>query len=127
VPLNDTAVDVVRAQRGRHPAHVFTYEGKPIKQVSTAAWYKALKRAGIENFRWHDLRHTWASWHVQGGTPLFPLRELAGWETEKMVRRYAHLAADHLAAYARNTESHGTDTAQPPDFPGTARLQVVRN
>ena len=53
---------------------------------------KALKRAGIENFRWHDLRHTWVSWHVQQGTPLFALQEMAGWETEKMVRRYAHLS-----------------------------------
>ncbi len=112
VPLNDTALQVVREQRGKHPVQVFTYEGQPIKQVSTAAWYKALKRAGIEDFRWHDLRHTWASWHVQGGTPLFALQELAGWETEKTVRRYAHLAAEHLAVYAGNTESHGTNTAQ---------------
>ena len=112
-------------QRGKHPTRVFTYEGEPIKQVSTRAWYNALKRAGIEDFRWHDLRHTWASWHVQSGTPLFALQELAGWETEKMVRRYAHLAAEHLAVYAGNTESHGTNPAQPPDFHGTARLQVV--
>jgi integrase len=127
VPLNDTAMDVVRAQRGKHLTHVFTYEGQPIKQVSTRAWYLALKRAGIEDFRWHDLRHTWASWHVQSGTPLFALQELGGWETEKMVRRYAHLAADHLALHAANTEIHGTNTAQPPDFRGTARLQVVGN
>ena len=45
-------------------------------------------------------------------------KELAGWETEKMVRRYAHLAAEHLAVYAGNTESHGTITAQAPDFHG---------
>jgi len=44
-----------------------------------------------------------------------------------MVRRYAHLAAKHLAIYASNTESHGTHTAQPPDFRGTTRLQVMGN
>jgi integrase len=99
VPLNDTACAVLRRQIGKHEALVFTYEGNAIHQVSTAAWYKALRRAGIPDFRWHDLRHTWASWHVQAGTPLFALQELAGWETEKMVRRYAHLAADHLAPY----------------------------
>jgi integrase len=120
VPLNRTAMRIVRAQVGQHPVRVFTYEGRPVKQLSTKAWYKALARAGIRNFRWHDLRHTWASWHVQNGTPLFALQELAGWETEKMVRRYAHLAADHLAVYADKLESHGTDTARPPDFCGTA-------
>jgi hypothetical protein len=56
---------------------VFSYLGKPITQVSTKAWYAPLKRAGIEDFRWHDLRHTWASWHVQNGTPLCALQELA--------------------------------------------------
>jgi integrase len=45
VPLNDTALQVVREQKGKHPVQVFTYEGQPIKQVSTADWYKALKRA----------------------------------------------------------------------------------
>jgi hypothetical protein len=73
-----------------------------------------LKRAGIENFRWHDLRHTWASWHVQQGTPLFALQEMAGWETEKMVRRYTHLAVGHLAVYADNLKLHGTILAQLP-------------
>jgi hypothetical protein len=37
---------------------------------------------------------------VQNGTPLFALQELGGWESAEMVRRYAHLAADHLAPYA---------------------------
>ena len=69
-------------------------------QVSTKAWYAAMERAGIEDFRWHDLRHCWATWHVQNGTPLFALQELGGWESPEMVRRYAHLAADHLAPYA---------------------------
>ena len=74
--------------------------GKRITQVSTKAWYAALKEAGIEDFRWHDLRHTWASWHVQAGTPLFALQEMGGWSSAEMVRRYAHLAADHLSPYA---------------------------
>ena len=85
---------------GKHPTHVFSYRGRPIRQVSTKAWKKALKRAGIEDFRWHDLRHTWASWHVQNGTPLFALQELGGWESPEMVRRYAHLSAEHLTPYA---------------------------
>ncbi|WP_408605675.1 tyrosine-type recombinase/integrase [Methylosarcina fibrata] len=47
----------------------------------------------------HDLRHTWASWLVQAGTPLHALQELGGWESVEMVRRYAHFSSDHLADY----------------------------
>ena len=100
VPLNAEAVVTIRKNLGKHPTHVFVFQGKPVYQVSTKTWYSALKRAGITDFRWHDLRHTWASWHVQNGTPLHALQELGGWETADMVRRYAHLAAEHLAPYA---------------------------
>lgn len=100
VPLNAEALVLVQKQIGKHVTHVFSYKGRPIIQVSTKAWYAALERADIRDFRWHDLRHTWASRHVQNGTPLFALQELGGWESAEMVRRYAHLAADHLAPYA---------------------------
>lgn len=107
VPLNGEALAIVRKQTGIHPTHVFSFRGKPIVQVSTKAWYGALRRAEIDDFRWHDLRHTWASWHVQNGTPLFVLQELGGWESSEMVRRYAHLAVDHLAPFADRLSALG--------------------
>ena len=64
------------------------------------AWRAALARVGITDFRWHDLRHTWASWHVQAGTPIHVLQELGGWSDIRMVQKYAHLAPEHLAEYA---------------------------
>jgi hypothetical protein len=75
VPLDRDAALLLRQRLGKHPMYVFSYHGKRITQVSTKAWYAALKNAGIEDFRWHNLRHTWASWHVQAGTPLFALQE----------------------------------------------------
>lgn len=103
VPLNAEAMKVLERQLGKNPSYVFTYGGTPVKQVNTKAWKAALRRAGVEDFHWHDLRHTWASWHVQQGTPLHVLQELGGWETVDMVRRYAHLAAEHTAHYAERT------------------------
>ncbi len=100
VPLNREALIILHLQQGKHKTHVFTYQNQPVQEVTTAAWYKALKRAGIKDFKWHDLRHTWASWHVQAGTPLHILQELGGWESVEMVRRYAHLDATHLLQYA---------------------------
>jgi integrase len=73
-----------------------------------------LKRTWIDNFRWHDLRHTWASWRVQNGTPMYDLQEMDGWKSVEMVRRYAHLAPAHLAKHADVASNllDGTNTAQ---------------
>jgi integrase len=79
---------------------VFTYRGKPIKYVNTRSWRNALVRAGIENFRWHDLHHTWASLLAQQGTSLNVLKELGGWESQEMVNRYAHLSDSQLMSHS---------------------------
>lgn len=100
VPLSGAAIAVLEVCKGKHAQFVFTYRGKPLRSANTRAWRRALERAGIENFRWHDLRHTWASWHAQEGTPLYVLQELGGWSDEAMVKRYAHLAPHHYAQHA---------------------------
>ncbi|EUJ09400.1 site-specific recombinase XerD [Methylophilaceae bacterium 11] len=105
VPLNDTAMQVLQRQLGKHETRVFTYLGKPLKAANTKAWSNALKRAGITDFRWHDLRHTWATWQRQAGTPTHELQRLGGWRTGAMVERYAHLAPDHLATAAKRLDA----------------------
>lgn len=113
VSLNETAIEVLKRQLGRHPKRVFTYQGQPYRRIYTKAWQKALKRAGIENFRWHDLRHTWASWLAQKGVPLSDIQEMGGWETPAMVKRYAHLSPAHLAHRAKLLDGLiGTNSAQ---------------
>lgn len=107
VPLNGEAISVIREQRFKHDRYVFTYQGRRIRRANNSGWRNALKKAGIENFRWHDLRHTWASWHVQNGTALNVLQELGGWESIEMVRRYAHLAPDNLATAAAENLPRG--------------------
>jgi len=100
VPLNTDAISVLKKRIGIHSKYVFTYNNNPLANISTTTWSKALARAGIENFRWHDLRHTWASWHVQSGTSLQELQLLGGWSSFTMVLRYAHLSSSHLQAAA---------------------------
>ncbi len=105
VPLNEMALSVLRKQVGRHQTLVFTYQGQPIEQVSTRAWRQALVRAGIDNFRWHDLRHTFATWHRQAGTPTHELQRLGGWKTGVMVERYAHVAPEALQSAASRLDA----------------------
>ena len=69
-----------------------------------SAWKRSLKRAEIEKFRFHDLRHTWASWHLMSGTSLQELMELGGWKSYEMVLRHAHLAPEHLSDAAARIE-----------------------
>jgi integrase len=102
IPLNGDAMAVLAAQTGLHPEWVFPYRGQPVTQTATRVWREALAKAGIKEFTWHDLRHTWASWHVMNGTRLEELQKLGGWKTLEMVLRYAHLAPEHLARVADN-------------------------
>ena len=97
----------------------------PIDTANTRAWRRALTQGGIESFRWHHLRHTWASGHVQNGTPLHVLQELGGWACFGMVQRYAHLSAEHLAAYAGNVSKIRAVTSTLLGTPAVSREEVV--
>jgi integrase len=116
VPLNDDAMAVLRKQVGKNETNVFTYKDNPVAVANTRAWRLALVRAGISDFRWHDLRHTWASWHVQNGTPLHILKELGGWADLTMVLRYAHLSSESLSGYANNS-NHDKILSYPQKSP----------
>lgn len=117
VPLNSEAMAVLQKQLGKHRERVFTFRGQPVAATTTKAWYSAVKRAGVHPLRFHDLRHTFASWHVQQGTPLSVLQELGGWQSGAMVSRYAHLGAEHLAPWNDRLAAHGTSLAQGPEVP----------
>lgn len=106
VPLNQDAVKVLEEQVGKHPQYCFTYRGQFIKwELTNTGWHKALKRAGMTDLRFHDLRHTWASWHRQAGTSCDELKDLGGWKSRQMVDRYAKYSTEHLAAAAARIEN----------------------
>lgn len=114
--LNNDAIELLRKLRFKNNCeYVFSRStNKRVYDIDRRDFKRACTLSGIENFHFHDLRHTWASWHVQAGTPLYTLKNLGGWETLEMVNKYAHLNADHMLGFANNV----TFTAQKP-FNGT--------
>ncbi len=96
IPLNVEAMEVLQRWAGqageRRAAKVF--EVGDIKK----GWGKLITDARIEQFRFHDLRHHFASRLVRAGVDLNTVRELLGHADITMTLRYAHLAPDTLAA-----------------------------
>ena len=72
--------------------------------VGNTVWLEVVRKPGLEDFRFHDLRHTWASWHRQAGTSCDELKDLSGWKSRVTVDRYAKLTTEHLAAAASRIE-----------------------
>lgn len=101
VPLNDAALAAVKSQQGVHPEFVFTFRRKPMAKPKYA-FSDACRRAGVPDFTWHGFRHTWATWHVQNGTPLEVLQKLGGWSDLRMVMNYAHHAPGFVAQFVNN-------------------------
>lgn len=110
IPLNTDAVKVLRELKTLNPegAHVFQWRGKPVDDCNGHAFKDAATRAGMPDLRWHDLRHTFASWAVQRGVTLHELMQLGGWSSYQMVLRYAHLAPDNLAHAAEKLRTNRT-------------------
>lgn len=107
IPLNATAVKVLKDRIAFRLNHcprspwVFAHEdGRRVSQIWNC-FQKARRRAGIVDFRIHDLRHTFASWLVSAGVPLTEVRDLLGHASIRETERYAHLAPDRLSVAVR--------------------------
>lgn len=100
IPLNAEALATLEAwkKQGAPGGYVFPgQDGERMTDVKTA-WLELLKNAGVTDFRWHDMRHDFASRLVMAGVPLNTVRDLLGHSDIKMTLRYAHLAPDSKAA-----------------------------
>ena len=113
VPLNDTAAAILRALPSRfHSRWVFpSRAGKtPLNATNfrQRVFNPAVRKAEIENFRWHDLRHTFASRLAMKGVDLNSIRELMGHRTLAMTLRYAHLSQSHLHQAVKQIDDGGS-------------------
>jgi site-specific recombinase XerD len=96
VPLNQEALQVMRVWRKCSEAE-YVFCGKTGDRLTSAktSWRNLLLKARIDDFRWHDMRHHFASQLVMAGVDLNTVRELLGHSDLSMTLRYAHLGADH--------------------------------
>lgn len=99
VPLNSEAIDALKIWYDQRLGEDYVFPSKYGKKMTTVkkSWKKALNLANIKNFRWHDLRHHFASKLVMAGVDLNTVRELLGHADITTTLRYAHLAPEHKA------------------------------
>ena len=99
ISINDMLYESLRnLEERKNGPYVFpNKEGKPYVDIRKG-FKAALRRTGIKNFRFHDLRHTFASHLVMGGIDLKTVQELMGHKSFEMTLRYAHLSLDHKKA-----------------------------
>lgn len=94
IPMNETVKEILRGI-DRRGDYVFCNGSGKVFATIRKSFETALKKSGIENFRFHDLRHTFASNLVMEGVDIMTVKELMGHKTLEMTLRYAHLAPNH--------------------------------
>jgi integrase len=127
VALNSEAIDALRAAKRRavvSPLVFCTPEGRSLGLNFKRYWQPAVRAAGLVDFRFHDLRHTFASRLVACGVSSYIVQHAGGWRTASMMQRYAHLdpgtirAAVELLTLPSRVRS-GTDSGTQPPVSGT--------
>jgi len=96
IPINEQ-VKTAFIRTSKHPDSPYIFcnkDGEPYGDVRKS-FFTALKKSGILNFHFHDLRHTFASHLVMNGVDLNTVRELLGHKSLEMTLRYSHLSPDH--------------------------------
>ena len=108
--MNETVFDTLRGMV-RRIDNPYVFPGKePASHRADLpkSWEGFLVKASVEDFRWHDLRHTFASRLVMAGVDLYTVSKLLGNHDIKMTQRYAHLSPDHLHQAVRALDKIGT-------------------
>ena len=101
VPINKAVARVFQRikkrqmRQGKRCVYVFTYKGKKISSNVQTSFENAVKKAELVDFRFHDLRHTFASHYVMKGGSIKSLQEILGHKDITMTMRYAHLSEDY--------------------------------
>lgn len=126
VPLNEEARKALlgrfrfRAEFCPDSPWVFAHKSGERVQYMQNGFQAACRRAGIDRFRVHDLRHTCASWMVQQGVPLLEVRDVLGHSSFEMTERYAHLAPGTLQSAVGALDRLRSGYVEPQEVQGQA-------
>ena len=99
IPLNDEAMAVLEHWREQTEGCGYVFPGETGERLNNVkkAWMNLLESADIKNFRWHDMRHHFASRLIMAGVSLYTIKDLLGHASIQMTERYSHLSPDHMA------------------------------
>jgi integrase len=102
VVLNDIALSVVNAQRGKHPTHVFTYKGAPVFRMLNSSWCRVRKSIGMRQVRVHDLKHTFGRRLRAAGVSFEDRQDLLGHRSGRMMTHYSAAELSNLIKAANS-------------------------
>lgn len=113
IPLTGLSLQLIkRVNADRNSFLVFPSPNNPTQPLDIrSAWERALRKADIFNFKFHDLRHTAASYLAMNNASLIEIGALLGHKTVQMTKRYAHLSNSHLFSMTRNLNNKLFDNA----------------
>ena len=96
VVLNRIARSIIEARRGKHPTHVFTYEGKAVLRMLNTAWKRARTAAGLPKMRVHDLKHAFGRRIRAAGVSFEDRQDLLGHRSTRMTTHYSAVELSRL-------------------------------
>lgn len=102
VVLNRLARAVVQEMRGKHPSHVFSYKGRPVKSMYNSGWKEARKRAGLPDVRVHDLKHSFGRRLRAAGVSFEDRQDLLGHKSTRITTHYSQAELENLVMAANS-------------------------
>lgn len=113
VVLNEEAMQVVESKRGEHSDYVFSYKGRRLHNMLNTGWQKARVKAGLEDVRVHDLRHTYGCRLRSTGVSFEDRQDLLGHTSKRITTEYSAAEISNLIKAANSVCWQGS---QPPDM-----------
>lgn len=119
--LNNVALSVVEACRGRHPTHVFSYKGRPLNKMLNSSWRRAREVAGLSQVRVHDLKHTFGRRLRAAGVSFEDRQDLLGHRSGRMT---THYSAAELTKLIEAANSVCEKTGNKPELVVLRRISI---